>query len=44
MGYTTDFWGEIEIIPALNAREAEYPEKFAGSRCVHPAMSGVQAL
>lgn len=32
MGYTTDFWGEITVTPALNAAEVEYLNRFAGTR------------
>lgn len=32
MGYTTDFEGRIEIVPALNAEEIAYLNKFSDSR------------
>lgn len=32
MGYTTDFYGEVEVHPPLNAKEIEYLQKFANSR------------
>lgn len=32
MGYTTDFYGEVEVYPPLNAKEIEYLKKFANSR------------
>ena len=32
MGYTTDFVGRIDVVPALNAEEIEYINKFADTR------------
>lgn len=32
MGYTTDFDGQIKIVPALNEAEIAYLNKFAGTR------------
>jgi hypothetical protein len=34
MGYTTEFSGEIAIVPPLNAEEIEFINKFASSRRV----------
>lgn len=32
MGYTTDFDGQIDIVPALNEQEIEFLTKFANTR------------
>ena len=32
MGYTTEFWGQIEIEPALNKKEIAYLQKFSDTR------------
>ncbi len=32
MGYTTEFWGEIEIEPPLNEEEIAYLKKFSDTR------------
>jgi hypothetical protein len=32
MGYTTDFWGYVEIKPHLNDSEMEYLKKFSETR------------
>lgn len=32
MGYTTEFWGEIEVSPPLNEHEISYLKDFADSR------------
>lgn len=32
MGYTTDFWGEVNVEPPLNQHEVAYLKDFAGSR------------
>lgn len=32
MGYTTEFWGRIEINPPLSREEVEYLQKFSGTR------------
>lgn len=32
MGYTTDFMGEIEIVPALNQEEIDFLTKFSETR------------
>lgn len=32
MGYTTDFVGHIDVVPALNAQEIEFINKFADTR------------
>lgn len=37
MGYTTDFWGEIKIEPALNPTEVAYLKAFADTRRMHRA-------
>lgn len=32
MGYTTSFWGQVTIEPALNKKEADYLRKFSETR------------
>lgn len=32
MGYTTDFFGEVKVEPALNRRECDYLRRFAQTR------------
>lgn len=32
MGYTTDFDGQIDVVPALNVQELRFLEKFADTR------------
>jgi len=32
MGYTTEFWGQIDVVPALNEKEIEYLTKFSETR------------
>ena len=32
MGYTTEFWGEVKIVPALNNKEIAFLQKFSETR------------
>lgn len=32
MGYTTDFWGQVDIVPDLNKKEVTYLQKFFETR------------
>ncbi len=35
MGYTTEFWGQVELTPALNTQEIAYLKKFNETRRMH---------
>jgi hypothetical protein len=35
MGYTTDFWGQVTVSPALNPAEVEYLRALASTRRMH---------
>jgi len=35
MGYTTDFWGQVEVKPALSKKELTYLKKFSETRRMH---------
>ncbi|MEN0072243.1 MAG: hypothetical protein AAGC63_14795 [Propionicimonas sp.] len=44
MGYTTEFFGEIDITPALNSEEIAYLRDFSESRRIHRSRGPLYAV